>query len=275
MPPLILNQYRSGSSYKDVVGAVYHFPARYRSRFGSLPSPFVYYEPREGGEQVYFGAGWVVSIDEDTEDAAHYYADLDRYRPFASPVSYFAGPGGESWEPAKTMRNSVRQVSQELFDGILLAGGLRPDPNTPPAGGGSFYAEHLEQELRSLQSGRANYPSKLRKVQRILELYERPSSVTNWVKRTRGDTCQLCGQRGFVKRDGGRYCEVHHLFHLADDPPPDCLRPEYVVVLCPNCHRRMHYAEVAKPVRASGGWAVRIDGQDHLFPTDPPPDAGA
>lgn len=78
MSPLVLNQYRSGSSYKDVVGSVYHFPARYRSRFGSLPVAFVYYEPREGGDQVYFGAGWVVSIDNDSEDAGHYYADLDR-----------------------------------------------------------------------------------------------------------------------------------------------------------------------------------------------------
>jgi hypothetical protein len=75
-------------------------------------------------------------------------------------------------------------------------------------------------------------PLALRKKRRILEAYERPSWVTNEVKRQRGDACQLCGVRGFVKRDGERYCEVHHLFHLADEPPDDCLSAEHVVVLC-------------------------------------------
>jgi hypothetical protein len=80
MPLLVLNQYRSGSSYKDLVGSVYPFPLRYRSRFASLPSSFVYYEPRDGGDQVYFGAGWVVSVNDDTEETDHFYPDLERYR---------------------------------------------------------------------------------------------------------------------------------------------------------------------------------------------------
>lgn len=166
------------------------------------------------------------------------------------------------------MRNSVREVTPQLFDSILAAGALRPEGVNPPTASASFYTEQLRKELGSLQAGGANSPSKLRKVQRILEAYERPSSITNWVKGTRGDRCQLCGADGFVKRDGSRYCEVHHLFHLSDDPPPDCLRPEYVAVLCATCHRRMHYADVSKPVKAEGGWTVKIDGVDHEFRTE-------
>ena len=56
------------------------------------------------------------------------------------------------------------------------------------------------------------------------------------------------------QRDGSRYRGVHHLFHLAYDPPADCLSPEYVVVLCANCHRRMHYADVGIPEATNDGW---------------------
>jgi putative restriction endonuclease len=72
---LILNQYRQSSGYKDVVGRLYHFPKRYLKAFPELPSAFVYYEPREGGEQVYFGTGKILSVYEDTEDVGHAYAD--------------------------------------------------------------------------------------------------------------------------------------------------------------------------------------------------------
>ena len=112
-PFLVLNQYRSGSSYKDEVGVLYHFPSRYLNSFTQLPARFVYYEPREGGDQEYFGAGAVSDCYEDTEEDGHFYADICAYQPFTNAVSYFNGPNGKSWEPAKTMRNSVRRISAE------------------------------------------------------------------------------------------------------------------------------------------------------------------
>src|SRR5262249_10192780 len=84
---------------------------------------------------------------------------------------------------------------------------------------------------------------------------------------TRGTTCQLCGEFGFVKRNGMRYCEVHHLFHLSKNPPPNCLAPEYLVVLCATCHRRMHYADVGEPERHTDGWRVGVDERQHLLMT--------
>jgi predicted HNH restriction endonuclease len=54
-------------------------------------------------------------------------------------------------------------------------------------------------------------------------------------------------------RNGRRYCEVHHLFHLSTYPPPECLEPFYLVVLCATCHRRMHYAAVGEPTRLQDG----------------------
>lgn len=265
---LVLNQYRKGSGYKDVTGQLYHFPVRYLKSFSDLPSPFIYYEPRDGGDQVYFGAGTVAAVNEDTEDVGHSYAEISGYEVFPAAVDFYAAPNGGTWEPPTTMRNSVRRISAELFDGILKAGGtdgaeverfsLAADP----------VSESLKRELASLPGPGKRAPYVLRRIRRLLETYERPSAITNLVKRRRGDSCQLCGVSGFVKRDGARYCEVHHLFHLAADPPEGCLDPEYLVVLCPTCHRRMHYANVGMPRKSEGGWLVEIDGTDVLFNTN-------
>jgi hypothetical protein len=66
-------------------------------------------------------------------------------------------------------------------------------------------------------------------------------------------------------RNGQRYCEAHHLFHLSKSPPPECLEPNYLVILCATCHRRMHYADVGEPVRQGQAWCVRVDDKDVLF----------
>lgn len=261
--PLVLNQYRETSSYADIVGQRYHFPNRYLSAFSSLPVPFIYYEPREGGQQVYFGAGIVRSVVADTEDDGHSYADLDNYTPFSIPLDFYAGPRGSSWEKAKTMRNSVRTISAELFAVMISAAGVSlPSPGTAQE---HLYEQKLEQQWEDVKN-RHGAPEKRLK-RRILESYERPSWITNHVKATRGDTCQLCGQRGFLKRDGKRYCEVHHLLHLAEDPPVEALAPEYLVVLCATCHRRMHYADVSTPVRIPTGWTIAIGGETIVFIT--------
>lgn len=126
--------------------------------------------------------------------------------------------------------------------------------------------QELRRELRDLQQpGQPKTPATLKRVQRILKCYERPSAITRYVKRTRGSTCQLCEEPGFVMRNGQRYCEAHHLFHLSKNPPPACLGPEYLVILCATCHRRMHYADTGEPVRQGQAWRVRVDDEEVLF----------
>lgn len=262
--PLVLNQYRTTSGYKDVVGQRYHFPSRYLKRFEVLPVPFVYYEPREGGDMVYFGTGVVRSVIPDTEDDHHFYADVDGYSAFTSVLNYYAGPNDKPWEDSKTMRNSVRSVSAELFAALLAAGHVN-ELNLGVARL-DFYESKLAETWEIVKN--SHEPLALRRKQRVLESYERPSWVTNHVKQLRGDTCQLCKCPGFKKRDGTRYCELHHLFHLAKNPPADALSPKFLVVLCATCHRRIHYANVGIPTQISNGWQITIDGQLFTFTTD-------
>jgi 5-methylcytosine-specific restriction endonuclease McrA len=124
----------------------------------------------------------------------------------------------------------------------------------------------LRAELSALERPQQpKTPETIKKIQKLLKSYERPSSITRYVKQTRGSTCQLCGFRGFRTRKGKLYCEVHHLFHLSNNPPPMCLGPEHLIVLCATCHRRMHYADVGEPRREETGWRVSVDGHQVLF----------
>ena len=95
----------------------------------------------------------------------------------------------------------------------------------------------------------------------------RVRAVVNTIKRNLGISarlkdlyrgkCQLCGST-FRKRDGSNYSESHHIvslgMHGAD-------RLSNIVILCANCHRKLHYAEVRHlPVRGEHRY-VRINGE--------------
>lgn len=67
------------------------------------------------------------------------------------------------------------------------------------------------------------------------------------LKRSKG-YCEGCRQYGpFKKSDGTPYLEPHHTKKLSDDGPD---HPKHVIALCPNCHRRAHYAVDANSFNA-------------------------
>lgn len=58
------------------------------------------------------------------------------------------------------------------------------------------------------------------------------------MQRRAGGICQLCEQPApFIDRNGEPYLETHHIEWLGDGGSDTV---DNVVVLCPNCHRRMH-----------------------------------
>lgn len=58
------------------------------------------------------------------------------------------------------------------------------------------------------------------------------------IKRAKGK-CEGCKADAPFKAKSGPFLEVHHVFRLADGGPD---HPARVVALCPNCHKRAHYA---------------------------------
>ena len=59
------------------------------------------------------------------------------------------------------------------------------------------------------------------------------------LKRANG-FCEGCNQPSpFMGKHGHPFLEVHHVHRLSDGGPD---APDAIVAICPNCHRRAHYA---------------------------------
>jgi len=100
----------------------------------------------------------------------------------------------------------------------------------------------------------------------IVARFERSAALAELLKRRRAYTCQLCGFR-LRKADGGWYAEAHHLEFLSEGGM-DCL--ENVVVVCANCHKRLHYSEVRFLDRQSNRLRLSINGDTHEIDTGVP-----
>ncbi len=78
---------------------------------------------------------------------------------------------------------------------------------------------------------------------RLVDRIDRPTSISRALKKKHGYTCQICGVEGFLKKSGERYAEAHHLLPL-HELAPSSLVTENVLIVCANCHRKLHYADV-------------------------------
>ena len=88
-----------------------------------------------------------------------------------------------------------------------------------------------------------------RRKSRVVERgYERNHKLVGLAKRRADYRCEVkgCTVELFVKPDGHRYVEVHHLIMMAEGGP-DTL--ENMVCLCPNHHRELHYGENGKSLK--------------------------
>lgn len=70
-------------------------------------------------------------------------------------------------------------------------------------------------------------------------LRDRSAAVREAVLMRAGGLCELCNEPGFVTAAGSIYLETHHVVPLADNGPD---HPSNVVAICPQDHRRAHYA---------------------------------
>ena len=70
--------------------------------------------------------------------------------------------------------------------------------------------------------------------------YARDPRVREAVLHRAAGLCEFCGKLGFVKADGSRYLESHHVIALASDGAD---RLTNVIALCPDDHREAHFGE--------------------------------
>jgi hypothetical protein len=75
--------------------------------------------------------------------------------------------------------------------------------------------------------------------------YIRDQKVRDAVLLRAKGRCEFCGELGFMKPDGSRYLESHHIIALADDGED---RLSNVIALCPGDHREAHFGKNAKQI---------------------------
>lgn len=103
----------------------------------------------------------------------------------------------------------------------------------------SFHAK--VSELRRRQIGRKPFGSFRPLTEtRSITTYVRDPAVKAWVLQLANGICEGCRCKApFLGLDGLPYLEVHHVMPLACHGSDT---PSNAVALCPNCHRRCHYA---------------------------------
>lgn len=70
-------------------------------------------------------------------------------------------------------------------------------------------------------------------------IYERSRHVRDYVLARAIGLCEGCNEEApFLRKNGQPYLEPHHIRHISDGGPDD---PNYVIALCPTCHRRVHH----------------------------------
>jgi hypothetical protein len=115
--------------------------------------------------------------------------------------------------------------------------GTLPDVVEEPSAATSALWSLPLSDLRTRVLGGTRSSSSPR--ERTRRVHERSQALRVYVLRRANGTCEGCGSPGpFVTPAGHRYLEPHHIQRLADGGPD---HPQWVIGLCPNCHRRVHH----------------------------------
>ena len=122
---LILDQYRTDSTYNDFVGHYYHFPKKYLNLLSQRNIEFIYYEPKKNGEGIYFGSGKIDTAPfPDKREEGFYFVEIAHFKKFSKKVYLEFENEKREKAPYYNAQNSVRRTDKETFDEICLDGGI-------------------------------------------------------------------------------------------------------------------------------------------------------
>jgi 5-methylcytosine-specific restriction protein A len=123
--------------------------------------------------------------------------------------------------------------------------------------GKALNSDELIRELDTKYSNKPEFKEK------IVKAIQRPSLLSNAIKKKYGFTCRICGYPGFSKKGGGKYAEVHHMIEL-NEKAPETLQSWNIIVVCPLCHKKLHFADV-KTEFSNPGWKITIEGKEYII----------
>lgn len=180
---------------------------------------------------------------------AHRRFDIERGKPprpakrftMQSLPTTYAGLAITGWEGGRT-RTAVQRFDGAFFGEVLVV------PESTPIDSKELQTQLVEQVDAALARTPAQRKARLvvapKRPQRVVVTsvaFLRNADVIAEVLIRSSGHCELCGSSApFVRRkDQTPYLEVHHRIRLADGGEDTV---ENAIALCPNCHRREHYA---------------------------------
>lgn len=219
-------------SYNDLPELMYHFPKTYlRQATAAIGDWIVYYEPRRedssldgrSGRQCYFAAARVTHIKEDPTLKDHYYAFVDNYVEFSSPVPFKVGnnyfESGLQKTDGSTNKGAfgraVRNILDDEFQAIIEAGLAK-----------------VEEEIAQPEENIFVFDVHRPMIQQIVERPFREVAFSRIVKEEYGFTCALTGL-GIKDSAGKTEVEAAHIKPVSKNGP-DSVRNG--LALCRTVH---------------------------------------
>jgi putative restriction endonuclease len=189
-------------SYNDLPELMYHFPKTYlRQATLTIGDWIVYYEPRRedlapaghAGRQCYFATARVTHIKEDVALKDHYYAFVENYIEFPTPVPFRIGSSyyesGLKKADGSTNKGAfgraVRIIQDEEYQTIVAAG----------------LAQIHENNKQEVAEPLVTFDSKRPVIQQIIERPFREAAFSRLVKEEYGLACAMTGIT--IKNDRG------------------------------------------------------------------------
>ncbi len=267
MAYVILTQRVPPDDYRDEIGTLYNYPRRYWRRLYT-GDRMIYHQPRDrsNGGMVYFGCGVVGDIQPDPHDPNRRNAEIVDYTAFERHVPVTRR--GRFLEPAINRQvdmvgNAVRTIDEPTALAILSASHTQPPWAWLPTGGTGAPPSSPTNEAdlrRAIDTFDQHYASLApERRARTLSTLHRPSSIGAYLKQLYGTRCRICGVDGFLQRIGTSYAEIHHVDELSTEHP-GVLGTQNILILCPTCHRKLHFANVTV-IPTSLGWDMTINGR--------------
>lgn len=242
--PVVITE-NDTSQWEDKTGSVYHFPKRYRKLLVQ-GSEVVYYKGRIKDKAFsstrlskaphYFAIARIGNVSpDDRNDKGNFFALLESFRPFDSPVpAKIDGRYLETIPPnqvANYWRAGVRDISQSGYDEILSRAKLlplQPDTLLPPAEDDQLIFESAKEGSKSSYFGTR---------------YERRKDLRLKAIAIHGLECKACGfnfEQAYGEHAKG-FIHVHHVVPISDFGGEKDVDPETdLVTLCANCHAVVH-----------------------------------
>jgi hypothetical protein len=249
MPIILSQRIDIQSDYADIPFSTYHFPKKYINQIHS-GDIFVYYQGHRNKKEYryYFGCGVIGVIRKDST-GENYFAEILQSKRFNQSVPIYMPDGNGFIEslgfeqvrlkPTPPWQNSIRKLSDLAYQKILSFAKVELDFGQQ--------ISKLEKNndalsvLTELNTKYSKLPPKER-ARNVENYLDRGTAVTKALKSLLGAKCQICSWTGFSQKNGDEFIEAHHIIQLSDKKD-GALCTDNIILVCPNCHREIHYGK--------------------------------